>query len=108
MGHAWPLIFFSAHWLRIRSNAVWASFCPVRGMDGTLGSKAIKAQGGFVIAQDPITAEYEGMLCNRHLNSGTVDHILSPEAIPDVSRPSAPSIRIYGMRRRLCRPTGRN
>ena len=31
------------------------------GTDGTLGSKAIKAQGGLVIAQDPITAEYEGM-----------------------------------------------
>jgi two-component system CheB/CheR fusion protein len=51
------------------------------GTDGTLGIKAIKAAGGLVIAQDPATAEYDGMPRSAIAN-GTVDYILPPDKIP--------------------------
>ena len=51
------------------------------GSDGTLGVKAIKEAGGFVIAQDPQAAEYDGMP-RSVIETGLVDQILSPEEIP--------------------------
>lgn len=53
------------------------------GTDGTLGIKAIKAAGGLVIAQDPTTAEHEGMPRSA-IDSGAVDHVLPPDEIPGV------------------------
>ena len=50
--------------------------------DGTLGLKAIKEEGGLVIAQDPTTAAYDGMPRNA-IATGLVDFILAPEAMPD-------------------------
>ena len=51
------------------------------GSDGSLGLKAIKANGGICIAQDPSTAEYDSMP-NSAINTGLVDMILSPEEMP--------------------------
>lgn len=51
------------------------------GMDGTLGLKNIKDQGGVTFAQDPETAAYDGMPVSA-INSEIVDFILSPEMIP--------------------------
>ncbi|GAA4459977.1 chemotaxis protein CheB [Novipirellula rosea] len=50
------------------------------GSDGTLGIKAIKEAGGFVIAQDPNTAEYDGMPVSA-IETGMVDQVLSPAEI---------------------------
>ncbi|GAA5509963.1 chemotaxis protein CheB [Novipirellula caenicola] len=50
------------------------------GSDGTLGIKAIKEAGGFVIAQDPNTSEYEGMATSA-IETGMVDQVLSPAEI---------------------------
>ncbi|WP_372716815.1 chemotaxis protein CheB [Novipirellula sp.] len=50
------------------------------GSDGTLGIKAIKEAGGFVIAQDPNTAEYDGMPTSA-IETGMVDQVLSPAEI---------------------------
>ena len=36
------------------------------GSDGTLGCKAIKAEGGIAFAQDPASAKYDGMPQQRH------------------------------------------
>ena len=45
------------------------------GADGSLGLKAVKENGGFVIAQNPDEAGYDGMPRNAIL-TGMVDFIL--------------------------------
>lgn len=52
------------------------------GSDGTLGIKAIKEAGGFVIAQETSTAEHRGMPTSA-IESGMVDQVLTPEQIPE-------------------------
>jgi two-component system CheB/CheR fusion protein len=52
------------------------------GTDGSIGLKAIKANGGICIAQDPSTAGSEGMPSSA-INTGLVDIILAPEEIPE-------------------------
>jgi two-component system CheB/CheR fusion protein len=49
--------------------------------DGTEGLKAIKANGGITIAQDPASAAYAAMPQNA-INAGVVDFVLPPEQIP--------------------------
>ena len=48
--------------------------------DGTLGLKAIKAEGGITFAQDEKTAKYGGMP-HSAIAAGCVDFVLSPEKI---------------------------
>ena len=48
--------------------------------DGTLGLKAIKAEGGITFAQEPGSAKYDGMPRSA-IAAGCVDFILSPEGI---------------------------
>jgi len=50
--------------------------------DGTLGIKAIKGEGGMVMAQDPDTAKYDGMPRSA-IGTGLVDFILAVEKMPD-------------------------
>ncbi|MFZ0132988.1 MAG: chemotaxis protein CheB [Desulfobacterales bacterium] len=49
--------------------------------DGTLGIKAIKGEGGMVMAQDPDTAKYDGMPRSA-IATGLVDFILPVERMP--------------------------
>ena len=49
--------------------------------DGTLGIKAIKGEGGMVMAQDPDTAKYDGMPRSA-IGTGLVDLILPVETMP--------------------------
>ena len=51
------------------------------GSDGTLGVRAIKAEGGMVIAQTPATTEFDGMPQSA-LATGLVDHELPPSDMP--------------------------
>ncbi|MBF0216824.1 MAG: PAS domain-containing protein [Candidatus Omnitrophica bacterium] len=51
------------------------------GMDGTLGARAVKGEGGLVIAQDPGTCEYDGMP-KSVIDTGLVDYVLAPEKMP--------------------------
>jgi two-component system CheB/CheR fusion protein len=53
------------------------------GTDGTLGLKAIKAEGGMVIAQAPDTALQPGMPTNA-IATGLIDVVLPPEKMPAV------------------------
>jgi two-component system CheB/CheR fusion protein len=48
--------------------------------DGTLGLKAIKAEGGITFCQEPGSAKYDGMPRSA-IASGSVDYILSPREI---------------------------
>jgi two-component system CheB/CheR fusion protein len=48
--------------------------------DGTLGLKAIKAGGGIAFAQDPTSAQFDGMPRSA-MAAGCVDFVLPPEGI---------------------------
>ncbi|WP_373510174.1 chemotaxis protein CheB, partial [Thiocapsa sp.] len=51
------------------------------GSDGTLGARAIKSEGGLVIAQSPKTAAYDGMPRSL-IAGGHADYVLPPEEMP--------------------------
>ncbi|MDQ3583079.1 MAG: PAS domain S-box protein [Pseudomonadota bacterium] len=51
------------------------------GSDGTLGLKAIKAEGGLVMVQSPDTAEHDGMPRSA-IATGLVDYVLPVEEMP--------------------------
>jgi two-component system CheB/CheR fusion protein len=53
------------------------------GADGVLGARAIKAHGGLTIAQDPTTAQHEGMPSSA-IAAGVVDHVLPVEKMPEL------------------------
>ncbi|MCG6859915.1 MAG: PAS domain S-box protein [Chromatiaceae bacterium] len=52
------------------------------GTDGTLGLQAIKANGGMTMAQDPATAQYDGMPRSAEA-TGMVDYLLPIEKMPE-------------------------
>jgi two-component system, chemotaxis family, CheB/CheR fusion protein len=52
------------------------------GADGSLGLKAVKSQGGLVIAQDPEEAGFDGMPRSA-IETGAVDRVLRVAKIPD-------------------------
>jgi two-component system, chemotaxis family, CheB/CheR fusion protein len=51
------------------------------GTDGTLGLRAIKAELGMAMVQEPSSAEYDSMPSSA-IETGMVDYILSPEKMP--------------------------
>ncbi len=51
------------------------------GSDGTLGVRAIKGEGGMVVAQAPESTEYDGMPSSA-IATGLVDYTLPPGEIP--------------------------
>lgn len=52
------------------------------GSDGTLGARAIKGEGGMVMAQAPESTEYDGMP-RSVIATGLVDYVLPPADMPD-------------------------
>jgi two-component system CheB/CheR fusion protein len=52
------------------------------GTDGTKGVEAIKRKGGLVVAQEPLTADFDGMPSSA-IQTGCVDLILPPEMIAE-------------------------
>jgi two-component system CheB/CheR fusion protein len=84
------------------------------GSDGTLGVRAVKGEGGMVMAQDPDSAEYDGMPRSA-IATGLVDYVLPPAAMPaqliayvahafgKKPRPvSAPVPQVHDTLRRVC------
>jgi len=51
------------------------------GSDGTLGVRAIKAEGGMVMSQNPESTEYDGMPRSA-ISTGLVDYVLPPAEMP--------------------------
>lgn len=51
------------------------------GSDGTLGARAIKGEGGMVMAQTPESTEYDGMP-RSVISTGLVDYELLPAEMP--------------------------
>jgi two-component system, chemotaxis family, CheB/CheR fusion protein len=52
------------------------------GSDGTLGIRAIKGTGGMVMAQDDISAKFDGMPKSA-ISTGLVDYILPADKMPE-------------------------
>lgn len=52
------------------------------GNDGTVGLRAIKAEGGITFVQKPETARFEAMPSSA-IEAGVADFVLSPEGIAD-------------------------
>ncbi|MFG1400165.1 chemotaxis protein CheB [Roseixanthobacter pseudopolyaromaticivorans] len=67
------------------------------GSDGTLGVVAVKAKGGFVIAQEPEEAGYDGMPRSA-IATGAVDLVLPVARIPQAlaTREPEPAANIEG------------
>lgn len=53
------------------------------GSDGTRGARELKAEGGFVLAQDPSEAQFDGMPRSVQ-NSGLADQVLPAGEMPQV------------------------
>lgn len=51
------------------------------GSDGTLGLRAVKGEGGMVMAQNPASTEYDGMPRSA-IDTGLVDYELPPAEMP--------------------------
>jgi two-component system, chemotaxis family, CheB/CheR fusion protein len=51
------------------------------GSDGTLGVRAVKGEGGMVMAQSPESTEYDGMPRSA-IATGLVDYVLTPAEMP--------------------------
>ena len=51
------------------------------GSDGTLGVRAVKGEGGMVMAQAPDTTQYDGMPRSA-IATGLVDYVLAPAEMP--------------------------
>ncbi len=80
-GHRMPIDFFFrslAHDQRDRSICIVLSGT---GSDGTLGLRAVKGEGGMVMAQTPESAEYDGMPRSA-IATGLVDYELTPAEMP--------------------------
>jgi two-component system CheB/CheR fusion protein len=74
-------IFLSSLAFDQKSKAV-AIILSGTGTDGSVGIGDIKKNGGIVIVQDPMTAEFDGMP-NAAVSSGFADLILPPEMMGD-------------------------
>jgi two-component system CheB/CheR fusion protein len=51
------------------------------GSDGTVGLRAVKGEGGMVMAQEPGSTEYDGMPRSA-IATGLVDYVLPPAKMP--------------------------
>jgi two-component system, chemotaxis family, CheB/CheR fusion protein len=51
------------------------------GSDGTLGIRAVKGEGGMIMAQDPESAGHDGMPRSA-IATGLVDYVLEPAVMP--------------------------
>jgi two-component system CheB/CheR fusion protein len=63
-----------------RQNVAFGIILSGTASDGTLGARAIKAEGGITFAQEPASAKFDGMPRSA-IASGTIDFVLSPEGI---------------------------
>jgi two-component system CheB/CheR fusion protein len=75
-----PIDYFLRTLAEVQGSRGVAVILSGTATDGTLGLKAIKAEGGIAFAQDPSSAQFDGMPRSA-IAAGGVDFILSPEGI---------------------------
>ncbi len=76
-----PFDFFLMSLAAERTRRAMCVVLSGTGQDGTKGLKAVKHAGGFVIAQEPESAEYDGMPKSA-IQTGDVDAVLAVDQIP--------------------------
>ena len=80
-GHRMPIDSFFRSLASYRQNRAIGIVLSGTGSDGTHGIRAIKAEGGILMAQDPESSEYNGMPSSA-IETGLVDYILKPAEMP--------------------------
>jgi two-component system CheB/CheR fusion protein len=80
-GFRLPIDAFFSSLAHIRGEQAIGIVLSGTGSDGTLGLKAIRDVGGLTIAQDPETAQYNGMPSSA-IDGGAVDYILPLNKMP--------------------------
>ena len=80
-GHRLPIDFFFRSLAQDQGERAIGIVLSGTGSDGTLGVRAIKGQGGMVMAQSPATTEFDGMPRSA-LATGLVDYELPPAEMP--------------------------
>ncbi|MEO8177895.1 MAG: chemotaxis protein CheB [Deltaproteobacteria bacterium] len=81
-GRPLPIDFFFRSLARAQRDRAVGIVLSGTGTDGTLGARAIKGEGGIVIAQTPESTEYDGMP-RSVIATGLVDHVLRPAEMPE-------------------------
>jgi two-component system CheB/CheR fusion protein len=76
-GQRLPIDFFFRSLAQDQRGSAIAIVLSGNGSDGTLGIRAIKGEGGMVMVQSPVTAEFDGMPLNS-IATGMVDYELPP------------------------------
>ncbi|MFA6291081.1 MAG: chemotaxis protein CheB [Victivallales bacterium] len=80
-GHRLPIDLFFQSLAQDQHERAICVVLSGTGSDGTLGVRAIKNEGGMVMAQSPDTTEYEGMPRSA-IATGLVDYELPPAKMP--------------------------
>lgn len=76
-----PIDFFFRSLEKEQHHPIVGIILSGTGSDGTLGIRAIKAEGGLVIAQNPSSCEFDGMPLSA-IQTGAVDYQLPPVEMP--------------------------
>ncbi|HET8685702.1 MAG TPA: chemotaxis protein CheB, partial [Methanosarcina sp.] len=80
-GHRTPIDFFFRSLAEGMKEKAIGIVLSGTGSDGTLGIRAIKAEGGMVMAQTPESSEYDSMP-RSVIETGLADYILPPKEMP--------------------------
>ena len=78
-----PIDFFFRSLARDKGEQAICIILSGTGTEGTLGLRAVKGEGGLVLAQDVKTARFDGMPSSA-IATGLVDYILPPEKMPEL------------------------
>ncbi len=81
-GHRMPIDFLFRSLAEDQAAGAIGIVLSGTGTDGTLGLRMIRGEGGMSMVQDPATAKYNGMPQSA-INTGLIDYVLSPDAMPD-------------------------
>ncbi len=80
-GHRLPIDLFFRSLALSKQELAIGIILSGTGSDGTLGVRAIKAEGGMVMVQSPESSEYDGMPSSA-IDTGVADYILPPAEMP--------------------------
>jgi two-component system CheB/CheR fusion protein len=80
-GHRMPIDFFFRSLAQDQHNLAIGIVLSGTGSDGTLGVRAIKGEGGMVMAQKNESTEFDGMP-RSCIATGLVDYELAPDEMP--------------------------
>jgi two-component system CheB/CheR fusion protein len=79
-GRNLPIDYFLRSLAQTRSSKAIGVVLSGTASDGTMGLKAVKAEGGVTFAQQPSSARFDGMPLSA-IAAGVVDFVLTPEEI---------------------------